>query len=250
LDQLFQELALIKLPVLLALDRAGLVGPDGATHNGVFDIAYISMLPNFVVMAPRDASELRAMMDFGLGLDRPSAVRFPRANTPAKHQELPPGPALVVGKAELLREGADGVVIAYGAMVYHALDAIDLVAERHGKKLALVNARFAKPLDETMFARLIENQPFVFTIEEHVRRSGFGSAVLEFANRAKLPAGHIEVIAIEDRFVDHGARVEVLAEVGLDPQGIAATIERRMGLRRVDSGSGTFRNVTTGSLRG
>ena len=250
LDQLFQELALIKLPVLLALDRAGLVGPDGATHNGVFDIAYISMLPNFVVMAPRDASELRAMMDFGLGLDRPSAVRFPRANTPAKHQELPPGPPLEVGKAELLREGADGVVIAYGAMVYHALDAIDLVAERHGKKLALVNARFAKPLDETMFARLIENQPFVFTIEEHVRRGGFGSGVLEFANRAKLPAGHFEVIAIEDRFVDHGARVEVLAEGGLDPQGIAATIERRMGLRRVDSGSGTFRNVTTGSLRG
>jgi 1-deoxy-D-xylulose-5-phosphate synthase len=231
LDQLFQEIALIKTPVLLALDRAGLVGPDGATHNGVFDIAYLSMLPNMVLMAPRDGSELKHMMDFGLTLDCPAAVRFPRCNAPKAEEELPEGPPIELGKAEVLREGTDGVVIAYGAMVYHSLDALEKIEERHGKRLALVNARFAKPLDEALFARLIEKHEHVFTVEEHVRRGGFGSSVLEFANRARLEAGKIEVLAIEDRFVDHGARVEVLKEVGLDPDGIAAVIERRMGLR-------------------
>jgi len=244
-DQLFQELALIKCPVLMALDRAGLVGPDGATHNGVFDIAYISMLPNTVLMAPRDATELKNMMDFGLELSLPAAVRFPRAQSPK--QEFPAGPALELGKAEVLVEGDDGVVIAYGSMVYHALEAIELIQERHGKRLTLVNARFAKPFDEALFARLIEKHDHVFTVEEHVRRGGFGSIVLEFANRARLESGKIEVLAIDDRFVDHGARVEVLQEVGLDPAGIAASIERRMGLRKPGSESGSTRNVATGS---
>jgi len=246
LDQLFQEIALIKCPILLALDRAGLVGPDGATHNGVFDIAYLGMLPNFVLMAPRDANELKDMMEFGLNLKLPSAVRFPRSNAPSAEQELPRGPALEVGKAEVLREGDDGVVIAYGAMVYHALEALELIEERHRKRLTLVNARFAKPLDETLFARLIEKHDHVFTIEEHVRRGGFGSSILEFANRARLQSDKIEVLAIEDRFVDHGARVEVLQEVGLDPQGIASTIERRLGLRKAGAGTGSTRNVATG----
>lgn len=243
-DQLFQELALIKCPVLLALDRAGLVGPDGATHNGVFDIAYLSMLPNMVLMAPRDATEMKAMMDWGLALSVPAAIRFPRANTPKN--ELPQGPGLELGKAEVLREGEDGAVIAYGSMVYHALDAVERIEARHAKKLALINARFAKPLDEGLFARLIEKQPIVFTIEEHVRRGGFGSSVLEFANRARLESGKLEILAIDDRFVDHGSRVEVLQEVGLDPEGIAASIERRMGLRGA-SGETSRRSVATGS---
>ncbi len=246
LDQLFQEIALIKTPVLLALDRAGLVGPDGATHNGVFDIAYLGMLPNMVLMAPRDASEMKAMMDWGIQLSSPAAIRFPRANAPKADAELPAGPTLELGKAEMLRDGTDGAVIAYGSMVYHALDAIERIEERHGKRLALINARFAKPFDEALFARLIEKHEVVFTVEEHVRRGGFGSAVLEFANRARLDAGKLEVIAIDDRFVDHGARVEVLQEVGLDPAGIAATIERRMGLRR-GAGESSRRNISASS---
>ncbi|MBE7492844.1 MAG: 1-deoxy-D-xylulose-5-phosphate synthase [Planctomycetes bacterium] len=246
-DQLFQELALIKLPVLLALDRAGLVGPDGATHNGVFDIAYISMLPNFVVMAPRDATELRKMMEFGLELGLPSAVRFPRTNSPRPDAELPDAQPIELGRAEILRQGDDGVVFAYGAMVYHALEALELIEERWGRRLTLINARFAKPLDETLFAPLIESMPVVFTVEEHVRRGGFGSHVLEFANRARLDANKIEILAIEDRFVDHGARCEVLSEVGLDPAGIAAAIEKRMGLRRSAPRTDSRRNVATGS---
>ena len=249
-DQIFQELALIKTPVLMALDRAGLVGPDGATHNGVFDIAYLSMLPNVVLMAPRDATELKNMMDFGLSLELPSAVRFPRTKAPKPEEELPEGPPLEVGKAEVLREGPDGVVIAYGSMVYHSLEAVELLEERHGKKLTLVNARFAKPFDEALFAKLIEKHDHVFTVEEHVRRGGFGSAVLEFMNRARLEAGKLEILAIDDRFVDHGSRVEVLQEVGLDPAGIAASIERRLGLADKNSESGSTRNVATGSSVG
>jgi 1-deoxy-D-xylulose-5-phosphate synthase len=245
-DQIFQELALIKCPVLLALDRAGLVGPDGATHNGVFDIAYLSMLPNTVLMAPRDATELKAMMEWGLELQQPAAVRFPRTKAPAPDKELPHKQPLELGKAEVLREGDDGAVVAYGSMVYHALDAVELMEERHGKRLTLVNARFAKPFDETLIARLIEKQPFVFTVEEHVRRGGFGSIVLEFANRARLQAEKLELLAIDDRFVDHGARAEVLAEVGLDPEGIVASIERRMGLRQTVS-SGSSRGVAAGT---
>ncbi|MBZ0135800.1 MAG: 1-deoxy-D-xylulose-5-phosphate synthase [Planctomycetes bacterium] len=246
-DQLFQELALIKTPVLLALDRAGLVGPDGATHNGVFDIAYLSMLPNVVLMAPRDATELKSMMDFGLGLKVPSAVRFPRTKAPSARNELPEGPPLEVGKAEVLTEGDDGVVIAYGSMVYHALEATEIIHERHGKKLTVVNARFAKPFDESLFAKLIEKHEFVFTVEEHMRRGGFGSSVLEFVNKARLEANKLEILAIDDCFVDHGARVEVLEEVGLDPAGIAASIERRMGLAGKNRESGSTRNVATGS---
>ena len=249
-DQLFQELALIKCPVLLALDRAGLVGPDGATHNGVFDIAYLSMLPNMVLMAPRDATELKNMMEFGLEQDCPVAVRFPRTKAPSSDKELPASQPLELGKAEVLIEGEDGVVIAYGSMVYHALEAAELVAERHGKKLTVVNARFAKPFDESLVAKLIENHDFVFTVEEHVRRGGFGSIILEFANRARLEAGKLEILAIEDRFVDHGSRVEVLKEVGLDPEGIAASIERRMGLKGAGSESGSTRNVSAGSSIG
>jgi 1-deoxy-D-xylulose-5-phosphate synthase len=205
------------------------------------------VLPNTVLMAPRDGSELKKMMDFGLTLDRPAAVRFPRTKAPAKDNELPEGPQIELGKAEVMKEGDDGVVIAYGSMVYPSLEASDLIAERHGKKLTVVNARFAKPIDEALFAKLIEKHDHVFTVEEHVRRGGFGSIVLEFANRARLEAGKLELLAIDDRFVDHGARVQVLKEVGLDPEGIANSIERRLGLKGAGSESGSTRNVSAGS---
>ncbi|MCC6572645.1 MAG: 1-deoxy-D-xylulose-5-phosphate synthase [Planctomycetes bacterium] len=248
-DQLFQEIALIKTPVLFCLDRAGLVGPDGATHNGVFDIAYMGMLPNMVIMAPRDATELRKMMRWGLEQKLPTSVRFPRTQAPKADTELPDNQPIEMGKAEILREGHDGVVIAFGSMVYHALDAIEEVERDHGKKLMLINARFAKPLDENLIARVIESQPVVFTVEEHVRHGGFGSTVMDFANRARLETTKIEIIALPDKFIDHGQRVEVLTEVGLHPEGIRAGIERRLGLAsRASSQSGAQRPISTKSV--
>jgi 1-deoxy-D-xylulose-5-phosphate synthase len=229
-DQLFQEIALIKAPVLLCLDRAGLVGPDGATHNGVFDIAYLGMLPNFVLCAPRDGTELRRMMRWGLEHNCPVAIRFPRTSAPKPDLELPAGRPIEAGKAEVLREGPDGLVIAYGSMVYHALDAVEQIEKEHGKRLGLVNARFAKPLDKALLGPLIERAPVVFTVEEHVRRGGFGSIVLEFCNEARLDANKVVVLAIEDSFIDHGQRVEVLQEVNLHPAGIRKSILARLGI--------------------
>lgn len=229
-DQLFQEIALIKTPVLMCLDRAGLVGPDGATHNGVFDIAYLAMLPNFVLCAPRDATELKRMMRWGIDHNEPVAVRFPRTAAPRPDLELPANQPIERGKCEILREGPDGAILAYGSMVYHALDVVEQLEKKHGKRFTLVNARFAKPLDEAALGPIIEKAPVVFTVEEHVRHGGFGSIVLEFCNKSLLDANKLVILAIDDKFVDHGQRVQVLEDVNLHPAGILKSIEQRLGL--------------------
>jgi 1-deoxy-D-xylulose-5-phosphate synthase len=234
-DQIFQELALIKTPVMLCLDRAGLVGPDGATHNGVFDIAYCRMFPNMVVMAPRDATELRNMMQLGMRINGPSAIRYPRTKTPGLSKELKHQP-LKVGEAELLRDGVDGCLLAYGAMVYPALDVADEILKRTGLKMAVINGRFAKPLDGQTLERELERQPVIFTLEDHVRAGGFGSAVLEYANANGLAAQKIEICAIEDHWVDHCQRVEALEFAGLDVPNLVKRVESKLaglGLRRV-----------------
>lgn len=227
MDQIFQELALINAPVMLALDRAGVVGPDGATHNGVFDISYCRMFPNMVVMAPRDGSELRAMMRLAMTYDGPTAIRYPRTNTPLLEKEYPAKP-FEIGEAELLRDGTDGSLIAYGAMVYPALDVAEILEERHGFKLAVINARFAKPIDEKLIAEELKRQPHVFTLEDHARAGGFGSAVLEWANAASVNTSHVTICAIEDEWVDHGARVEALAMAGLDVNSLVKRVEKTL----------------------
>jgi 1-deoxy-D-xylulose-5-phosphate synthase len=229
IDQIFQEVALINLPVMMCLDRAGVVGPDGATHNGVFDIAWCRMLPNMTVMAPRDGTELRAMMRMGIAHSGPTAIRFPRTSTPKLERERPAQP-FAVGESELLVEGNDGCLLAFGAMVYPALDAAEEIRERHGLQFSVVNARFVKPLDADALEREFRNQPVVFTLEDHARAGGFGSAVLEHCNQHRLDARKLEIIAIPDKFIDHGQRIEALAMAGIDVNGIIRTVERRMGL--------------------
>lgn len=226
IDQLFQELSLIKTPVILAMDRAGLVGPDGATHNGVFDIAYTRMLPNFVVMAPRDGTELKAMMRLAAAVNAPSAIRFPRTATARPDAERP-ARSFGVGEAELLEDGRDGCLLAYGAMVYPALDAAARVFEQTGKRLAVVNARFAKPLDERTMRREFGRQPLVITIEDHMLAGGFGAAVLEHASMTGLDTRKLRIFAIEDAYIDHGQRVESLADAGLD---VASMVKRIVAL--------------------
>ncbi len=222
-DQIFQELALINTPVMLCLDRAGLVGPDGATHNGVFDIAFCRMFPNMTVMAPRDGSELRAMMRLGIAHPGPTAIRYPRTAVPAK--ELP-GSKLKLGEAELLRDGTDGCLLAYGAMVYPALDVAEALEDRHGLKIAVVNARFAKPLDETMLEREFSRQPAIFSLEDHMVSGGFGAAVLEWASQQRLSVAKLHLIGIEDTWIDHGQRVEALTMAGLDVPSLVKRTEK------------------------
>ncbi len=227
IDQIFQEVALINAPVIMCLDRAGLVGPDGATHNGVFDIAYCRMFPNMMVMAPRDGGELRAMMRLAKQHPGPSAIRYPRTRTPLPEAEIPIKP-FKTGEAETLRNGSDGCLIAYGAMVYPALDVAAAILENHGLELAVVNARFAKPLDDVLLRREFGRQPFVFTLEDHVRAGGFGAAVLEHANRKGYDTSNLEIMAIEDHWVDHGQRVESLEMARLDVPNLIRRVEARL----------------------
>jgi 1-deoxy-D-xylulose-5-phosphate synthase len=227
-DQLFQEVALQNAPVLFCLDRGGLVGADGATHNGVFDIAYLRCLPNFVLMAPRDTVELKCMMSLAATLDVPSAIRFPRGSS-LKPELVVPVTPFAVGAAEPLADGADGCILAYGSLVYAALDVRRRVLESTGRKLTVINARFAKPLDERLIAAELARQPVVFTLEDHVLAGGFGSAVLEFARgRADLDANRLELLALPDRFIDHGQRPEQLAEAGLDLDQLTVRVTQRL----------------------
>ncbi len=220
-DQVFQEVALQDLPVVLVLDRAGLVGGDGPTHNGVFDLAFLRTLPNFVLAAPRDASDMERMLELGLRHDGPFALRFPRDNCPgqerihrSERREMAPG------RAEVLVEGEGVVVWAYGALVNQALEASDRLARR-GVKLGVVDARFAKPLDVELLSRHAQTARWIVTLEEHQRAGGFGSAVLEALNALPPTNARVKVLALPDRFVDHKTtREEQLAEAGLDADGV------------------------------
>jgi 1-deoxy-D-xylulose-5-phosphate synthase len=228
-DQIFQEVALQHLPVLFCLDRAGLVGQDGPTHNGVFDIAYLRAFPGLVLMAPRDAADMDRMMQMALRLDGPAAMRFPRDTCPP--EDVPPAAErreMRPGKAEVLVDPEPGGVViwAYGALVNEARRAV-VALESAGVRVGLVDARFAKPLDEELLTDHLGTCRALLTVEEHQRAGGFGSVVLEAANRLRLPAGRIRLLAIEDEFVEHATtREEQLAAQGLDCAGIVRMVQR------------------------
>ncbi|MCA9002533.1 MAG: 1-deoxy-D-xylulose-5-phosphate synthase, partial [Planctomycetes bacterium] len=228
-DQCFQELALQDLPVVLALDRAGPVGQDGPTHHGVFDVAYLRTLPNFVLGSPRDATDMGRMLQCLLAQPHPSALRYPRGNTPLV-ECLAEGErqAMAVGKAEVLLEGENVVLWAYGSMVGVALE-VAAQWRQVGVEIGVVDARFAKPLDENLLAEHRKSYAHIITLEAHQRMGGFGSAVLEAAGR--MPAAEnqrearIKVLGLPDRFLEHKTTVgEQLAEAGLDAGRISRTV--------------------------
>lgn len=226
-DQLFQEVALQRAPVLFCLDRAGLVGADGATHNGVFDIAYLRTLPNFAIAAPRDSGELKQMMDLAWReWNGPMAIRFPRGAGAEPSRQLPHGP-VELGRAERLVDGDAGTILACGTMVYVALEVRRRVREATGRLVGVVNARFVKPLDrECLRAVSAAGRP-VFTLEDHAAAGGFGSAVAEAlaGDGAGVEPGTAPyILGIPDCFIDHGHRSEQLAAAGLDTD----TVTRRV----------------------
>src|SRR5688572_6009439 len=225
-DQVFQEIALQGLPVVFCLDRAGLVGQDGPTHNGVFDLAYLRTLPGFVLCAPRDRSDLERMLEMALRHDQgPVALRWPRDECPAL-EAIPAAERrkMEPGTAEVLREGEDLVLWAYGALVRQALEAADELAAR-GVQAGVVDARFAKPLDEELLGVHLRRYRHVLTLEEHQRAGGFGAAVLEVASRLPETRARVRMLGVPDRFVEHmSSRDEQLAELGLDGPGIARSI--------------------------
>ncbi len=222
-DQVVHDICLMDLPVTFAMDRAGIVGEDGATHQGLYDIAFLRTLPNMVVMAPKDENELRHMLKTAIYHPGPAALRYPRGSglgvaVDAEIQCLP------IGKGEVLREGTDIAIFAYGHMVAPSLDAADLL-EKEGLSVAVINARFAKPVDRELVRRFAEITPCLITVEEHSLKGGFGSAILEVLQEERLTESAApKCIGLEDIVLEHGAPNLQRKDLKLDPQGIFETI--------------------------
>jgi 1-deoxy-D-xylulose-5-phosphate synthase len=228
-DQIVHDVCLQRLNVVFAMDRAGLVGDDGPTHHGAFDIAYLRCLPNMVLMAPRDEAMLVRMLRTALlHDDGPIALRYPRGE--ALGVPLPRAIAPIrIGTGEILREGAGKVAIAgYGAGVQKALEAADLLAEG-GIEVTVADARFAKPLDTGLLAQLAAEHELLVTVEEGVLAGGFGSAVWETLNDGGLHVPQMLRVGLPDRYVTHGKPALLHAEVGFTGKAIAARIEAAIG---------------------
>ncbi len=231
-DQILHDVCLQGLPVVFALDRAGLVGADGPTHHGVYDLAYLRSMPGMTVMAPRDENELQHMLLTAIELGRPAAIRYPRGA--GLGVPLDPTPRrLAAGRAELLREGPDAAVLAIGSMVEPSLAAAAELG-REGLEISVVNARFAAPVDRDLILELARDTGCLVTAEEHVSSGGFGSAVCEALTGAGVPftclehgqAGCVSVrrLALPDRPVEHGKVDRLLSRFGLDAHGIAEAV--------------------------
>jgi 1-deoxy-D-xylulose-5-phosphate synthase len=217
-DQLIHDVAIQNLPVLFALDRGGLVGGDGATHNGAFDYAYLRTVPNLTVMAPSDAQECRDMLTTGLELGSPAAVRYPRGA--ASGDTLKTTKAVPVGKGEIRRRGKRVAILAFGAMLKPALEAAEQL------DATVANMRFVKPLDTGLVKSLAAEHEFLVTVEEHQIMGGAGSAVCEVLSGSSKT---VLLLGLPDRFIDHGDPAKLLASVGLDAAGIAGAIRRALG---------------------
>lgn len=227
-DQVFQEVVLQKLPVVFCIDRAGFVGGDGAVHHGYLDIAFLRGLQNIVLMAPADEPELSASLQFALSLDVPSAIRYPRDQVPVPYGDAP---EFQLGKCRIMREGRDATILAYGTEVEYALQAAKTL-EGEDIFVRVVNARFAKPIDEDMVTEAITRGGPVITVEDHSLAGGFGSAVLETAHRLGLPTDSVVTLGMAvDLFYEHGSRTGQLAKAGIDAAGIAMAVRRAVKTR-------------------
>ena len=220
-DQVMHDTCLMRAPVTFALDRGGLVGADGPTHHGIYDLVYLSALPGMVVMAPKDENELGHMLYTALSVDGPAALRYPRGNGLG----VPPDPEfkrLEIGKGEILREGSDIGILALGSMVYPCLEAATRL-ESLGLHATVINARFMKPLDEDLICCLAAEKQFLVTAEEGTEAGGFGAHVAALLQDRKIPASLLR-IAVPDRIIPHGAPNLLHAKYGLDVDGLTERI--------------------------
>jgi 1-deoxy-D-xylulose-5-phosphate synthase len=218
-DQIFQEVSLQNLPVVFMMDRSGLTGPDGPTHHGTYDIGYMRLFPNMIVMAPALGAEVQLMLDFALKQNSPTAIRYPKTSALSYDGNVEP---IRLGRSQTMRQGIDGTIITYGTMLEQALEAAELLSAE-GVEVTVVNARFVKPLDQEMLLRAWDQGRFVVTVEEGALMTGFGSAVLEAANQLNLDTRRLRRLGIPDVYVEHGERADLLESLGLDAQGIART---------------------------
>jgi 1-deoxy-D-xylulose-5-phosphate synthase len=238
-DQIFQEVALQNLPVTFLLDRAGLTGPDGPTHHGAFDFGYLRVLPNMTVMAPGDAFDIPAMLDFALSHDGPVSMRYPKTKSEQldEHSIANPRAQVRFGKAETLTTGRHAALICCGTQLNECLRAAESL-RADGLEIGVINARFVKPLDTETILGAVQDCDFVVTVEEAALMGGFGSAVLEAITEAGASADNVYRLGIPDEFVEHGDRGELLADLKLDADGIAATC--RQIAEKLDLATGTL----------
>lgn len=230
-DQLSQEVCLQGLPVLFVIDRAGLVGEDGATHHGYFDVSYLRMLPGMTVMSPGDGGELDAMIRFALEIGTPAAIRFPRGRA-ASIEEVGREP-LVHGRGEVVREGSDIAIFALGNMVETALEVARML-DSAGVTSEVVNARFAKPLDEAFLEGVARGKKLVVTLEDNVLQGGYGSGVIQVLS-GKAPGLPVMLKGLPDAYVQHGTIVELFQELGLSAGKIAEEVMIRLGVNEKEA---------------
>lgn len=234
-DQIIHDICLQELPVVFCLDRAGLVGEDGPTHHGIFDIAYMRHIPNLIVMAPKDTDELKAMLEYAVQQNKPVAMRYPRGALPILTNDasliytrhgLGTEP-VKTGKAEIIRKGRDIAIIAIGSMVSTA---VEVSAALLKKKVdtAVINARFVRPIDGDMIEDICASCKRIVTIEEGVLEGGFGSAVLEFIERENIKGIRVKRLGLPDKFIEHGRRDELFKKYNLTPDAICDVIMREV----------------------
>jgi 1-deoxy-D-xylulose-5-phosphate synthase len=222
-DSIIHDVAIQNLPVVFAMDRAGLVGNDGPTHMGLYDIAYMLAVPNMTVTAPKDGAEMNALLRLGVErADGPFCLRYPRDSVPVPVPPLEDIPAVEYGTWEVLRRGEGLAILAVGTMVLPALEAATAL-EADGLNASVVNCRFIKPVDESTLAWVLERHAAVLTVEEGTEVNGFGAHIARLADSARREHGHvlIDVLGVPDRVFEHANRAEQLAEAGLDVAGIA-----------------------------
>ncbi|MCL4492711.1 MAG: 1-deoxy-D-xylulose-5-phosphate synthase [Nitrospirae bacterium] len=221
-DEIVHDVCLQKLPVVFAIDRAGIVGEDGATHQGLFDISFLRHIPNLLFMSPKDSYEMDAMLRIALKHKGPSAIRYPRGK-PNRYEEFGVLPAKVeTGRAEILMDGNDVGIIAVGNTAYPSLKAAGML-KKEGISPCVLNVRFIKPLDETLVKSLAGRVKRIVTVEENILAGGFGSAILEYLDKAEMHDVVVKRIGIDDEFVEHGSQSTLRKKYGLDEEGIYKT---------------------------
>ena len=225
-DQVLHDVCLQNLPVIFAIDRAGIVGNDGATHHGLFDLSYLRSIPNLVLMSPKDVNELQHMLATAADHTGPIALRYPRGGGPAcmMDQELK---VLPIGKAEVIQEGSDATLVAIGSMV-HVAEAVAKILEARGFKTTVINARFIKPLDEECILHYASLSGNLFTLEENVLQGGFGSAILELLATRDVKGIQTYRFGIPDTFVEHGSAELLLARYGLNVEKVVQVITKHL----------------------
>ena len=224
-DQMLHDVCITKLPITFAVDRAGIVGADGETHQGIYDLSFLTSIPNMVVMAPKNSEELQQMLEFSVQYDGPSAIRYPRGS--ASMNLLQYSSPIELGKAEIIEEEENIALFAIGSMVDTAMEVKSILNEK-GIKATVVNARFAKPFDQELVARLAKSHNLFVTLEENARCGGFGESVMSYISELGIHDIKQLIISLPDEFLEHGDVVTLKAKVGLDAESIVTKILEKL----------------------